>query len=230
MDKTKIWIVASSIVMAGILALGWFVGIDPQLQAKAATDELRESVDAQNEATQLAIGRLKGDFEKIDELRTELAGLRSSIPESGNMPAFLTQLDNVAKASKTTVTALSVSEAVEYTAPATAVEVVPEAETGAEPAPEAEAVPDAAAAPVDEAAADVPSVITDSRVTSANFVVIPVTVTVEGDAAGARSFLDKLQHGARLFLATNISIAPKDIEAGSFSATVGGYVYVLLKE
>lgn len=229
MDKTKIWILASSIVMIGILALGWFVGIDPQLQAKAATDEQRASVEAQNDATELAIGRLKGDFENIDALRTELAGLRSSVPATGDLAAFLTQLDNLAKASETTVTALNVSEAVEYTAPATAVEVVPEAEPGAEAAPEAEAAPDAAA-PVEEPAADVPSVITDSRITSANFVVIPVTVTVEGDAAGARSFLDKLQHGPRLFLATQISIAPKDIIAGSFSATVGGYVYVLLKE
>ena len=229
MDKTKIWILASSIVMVGILALGWFVGIDPQLQAKAATDEQRVSVEAQNEATQLAIGRLKGDFENIEALRTELAGLRTSIPASGDLPAFLSQLDTLTKESKTTVTALSVSEAVEYTAPATAIQATPEpAEPGAEPAPEAEAAPDAAA-PAEETA-PVPSVITDSRITSANFVVIPVTVTVEGDAAGARSFLDKLQHGPRLFLATQISIAPKDIVAGTFSATVGGFVYVLLKE
>lgn len=228
MDKTKIWIAASSIVMAGILALGWFVGIDPQLQAKAATDELRESVEVQNDATQLVIGKLKGDFENIDELRTELTGLRSSIPATGDLPAFLTQLDDLAKASNTIVTSLNVSEAVEYTAPATAVEVVPETEPGAEAAPEAEAAPDAA--PAEEAATDVPSVITDSRITSANFVVIPVTVTVEGDGAGARLFLDELQHGPRLFLATQITLEPKDAVSGVFSATVGGYVYVLLKE
>lgn len=229
MDKTKIWIVASSIVMAGILVLGWFVGIDPQLQATAATDELRESVEVQNDATQLEIARLKGDFENIDDLRTELAGLRSSVPATGDLPAFLSQLDDLARASNTTVTSLNVAEAVPYTAPATAVEVVPEAEPGAEAAPEAEAAPDAAA-PTEEATADVPSVITDSRITSANFVVIPVTVTVEGDAAGARSFLDELQHGPRLFLATQITLEPKDAVSGVFSATVGGFVYVLLKE
>src|SRR5690606_26277867 len=110
MDKTKIWILASAIVMVGILALGWFVGVDPQLKAKASTDEQRVSVEAQNTATELAIVKLKKDFESIDELKTELAGLRSSIPAAGELPDFLTQLDNLAAGSKTKVISLTVSE------------------------------------------------------------------------------------------------------------------------
>lgn len=227
MDKNKIWSLASIVVMVGVLALGWFAGIDPLLQARAATEEQRVTVEAQNEATQLTIARLKGDFENIDALTADLAAMRVSVPEAGSMPAFLTQLDTLARDSNTTVTALSVSEAIEYTPPATAVVEPPAAEPDAEaPAPDAEApVP----APV-EALPEAPRVITDSRITSANFIAIPITVTVDGDKAGTRSFLDKLQHGPRLFMATQITTASKGGEDDlEYSATVSGYVYVLLQ-
>lgn len=222
MDKTKIWILASSIVMVGILALGWFVGVEPQLKAKAAADEQRVAVEAQNTATELTNIKLKSDFEKIEELQTQLAGLRSSIPAVGQMPAFLTQLDNLAAASKTKVISLTVSEAVEYTVPETSVppvEVDGEAETDA-------ADVDVVAEPVPE----VPKTITDSRITSENFIAIPIEVSVEGDRNGARSFVDKLQHGPRLFMATQIVILPLDEKPGMFTSTVTGYVYVLLND
>ncbi|MET4638625.1 hypothetical protein [Mycetocola sp. 2940] len=222
MDKNKIWSLASVIVMIGVLALGWFAGIDPLLKARAATEEQRVSVEAQNEATQLAIARLKGDFENIDALKAELVELRTSVPAAGSMPAFLTQLDTLARESNTTVKSLSVSEAIEYTAPSTAVEEPP----AAEPAPDSEAP---APAPV-EAEPETPSVITDSRITSANFIAIPITVTVNGDKAGTRSFLDKLQHGPRLFMATQVSTGPVGDDGVEFTATVSGYVYVLLKD
>lgn len=224
MDKTRIWVIAASIVMAGILALGWFTGIDPQLKAKAASDQERASVEAQNEATELAIATLKGDYENIEALRAELARLRTSIPATGNMPAFLTQLDNLSKASNATVTTLTVDEAVEYTAPATAIEAAP-----VEPAnPEADATTDATVAPVEEAP-EAPSVITDPRITAENFVVIPVSIVAAGDKAGVRSLVDKLQHGPRLFLATQVSIVD-DVDAGTSTTTIGGFVYVLLQK
>ncbi|MBG6238964.1 Tfp pilus assembly protein PilO [Mycetocola sp. CAN_C7] len=223
MDKTKIWILASAIVMVGILALGWFVGVDPQLKAKASTDEQRISVEAQNTATELTIVKLKKDFETIDDLKTQLAGLRGSIPAEGQLPSFLTQLDTLAAASNSKVTSLTVSEAIPYTAPATSVAPVEEPVDSEGEAPDA----DAAAEPE---APDVPDTITDPRITPENFVAIPVEVQVEGDRDAARAFISELQHGPRLFMATNITIAPIEDKPGVFTATISGYVYVLLKE
>jgi hypothetical protein len=77
---------------------------------------------------------------------------------------------------------------------------------------------------------DVPTTITDPRITPENFVAIPVDVTVEGDKVGARLFLDKLQHGTRLFMATQISLMPIDDKPGMFTSQVTGYVYVLLRK
>lgn len=223
MDRTKIWILASAVAMVGILALGWFVGIEPQLKERASTDQQRIAVEAQNKATALAIVQLEKDFETIDELKSELAGLRLSIPADGQLPGFLSQLDVLAAASKTKVVSLTVSEAVEYTAPATSVAPVEapaegedtEADAAAEPAPE---VP------------EVPEIITDTRITAENFIAIPVTVKVQGDRNGARAFIDKLQHGPRLFMATLLAIEPLEEGVGVFTTTVTGYVYVLLQK
>jgi Tfp pilus assembly protein PilO len=228
MDKNKIWILASAIVMVGILALGWFVGVDPQLKARASTEEQRISVEAQNTATELAIAKLKADFEGIDELQTELAGLRTSIPADGSLPTFLSQLDTLASESGTKVTSLEVAEAIEYTPPATSVVVPPvEDEEGA--------TADSGAADTDPAVTapevpETPTVTTDPRITAENFVVIPITVAVLGDRDGARSFVDKLQHGPRLFMATQITISPDEENPMLEVATVTGYIYTLLSK
>ena len=229
MDKYKIWILGLAIAMVGILAMGWFVGVDPQLQAKAAADEQRASVEAQNTATVATIEKLKGDFETIDALRAELAGLRGSIPAGGELPAFLTQLDTLASESATTVTALTVAEAIEYTAPATSVVEVPVEGAEGESAEGEDAAEADAAASVPEGP-ETPTVITDNRITSENFVAIPITVTVQGDRDGSRVFIDKLQQGPRLFMATQITMTPKDDEPGQFDTTMTGYVYTVLEK
>ncbi|PWC06733.1 hypothetical protein [Mycetocola zhujimingii] len=233
MDKYKLWVLGLAVVMVGILAMGWFVGVDPQLQAKAAADEQRVSVEAQNDATVQTIAKLKGDFESIDALRAELAGLRSSIPADGDLPAFLTQLDTLAAESGTTVTSLTVAEAIEYTAPETSV-VVPPAEAPAEDSGE-EAAEGDEAAETDAAASEpegpeTPTVITDARISAENFVAIPITVNVQGDRDGVRSFVDKLQHGPRLFMATQLSMAPKDDAPELLVTVVTGYIYTLLEK
>ncbi len=229
MDKTKIWVLASTIVMVGILALGWFAGVQPQLSAKASTDEQIVSVEAQNQATQLTIAKLKKDFESIDELKSELTGLRGSIPAAGELPDFLTQLDNLAAGSRTKVTSLTVADAVAYTMPLTSVAPIVIPAEGEAAEPEADTNADAAAE-VSPEVAPAPRTITDPRITPENFVAIPVEVAVEGDRAGARLFLDKLQHGPRLFMATQISITPVDEKPGVYTSRVSGYVYVLLQK
>lgn len=227
MDKTKIWILASAIVMVGILALGWFVGVDPQLKAIASTDEQRVSVEAQNTATELATVKLKKDFESIDDLKTQLAGLRGSIPAESELASFLTQLDVLAAASKSKVTSLTVSEAIPYTAPETS---TPPVEAPVEGEADGEGEEEPAADTPAEDVPEIPRTITDPRINSENFVAIPVEVTVEGDRDAARAFIDELQHGPRLFMAITINIAPIEDKPGVFTSTVSGYVYVLLKE
>ena len=50
MDKNRLWIIGAVVVMVAIVALGWVVAIQPQLDAAAAADAQRATVDATNAA------------------------------------------------------------------------------------------------------------------------------------------------------------------------------------
>lgn len=244
MDKNRMWILGSAIVMVGVLVLGWFIGIQPQLAAKALNDVQRYSVEAENGATEAALTVLKADFDNIDALRTELATLRGSIPAVAGISAFLTEVDAIRASSETTVTSISVADPVAYTMPATAVVVpevpaeVPAEGTEAEPEETTDAVaPEVPTGPV------APLVPTDPAITEGNFVAIPISLVIEGSYASGLDFVDKLQHGTRLFMVTNFTSSPRDgaaapeegaEDAGPVEAdattTITGYIYALLDE
>ncbi len=48
MDRNRLWIIGAVVVMVAIAALGWVVGVQPQLDAAAAADAQRATVDATN--------------------------------------------------------------------------------------------------------------------------------------------------------------------------------------
>jgi Tfp pilus assembly protein PilO len=235
-----------------VLVLGWFVGIQPQLAAKALSDVQRYSVATENEATETALVVLKDDYGNIEALRTELAALRESLPAAAEISAFLTQLDAIALSSDTQVNTITIADPVPYTVPATAV-VVPEvpADTPAEGADAAEGaeanteeateavVPEVPTGPV------APLVPTDPMITETNFVAIPISLSVGGSYANALNFVDQLQHGKRLFMVTQFASSEADTAAApdenggdvkaapaasGATTTISGYIYALLEK
>lgn len=78
--STRIWSFATVLLIIVVVALGWFLGIAPKLAEAARFDSDRLAVQAQNEVTRAAIAQLEADFERIDELRSELALLRAEFP------------------------------------------------------------------------------------------------------------------------------------------------------
>lgn len=230
MNRDKIWIVASAIVMIGVLALGWFVGVQPQLAAKASTDAQRATVDAQNESTTSVIAKLKGDFATIDEWRERLEELRASIPADAQLPLFVKQLDDLASSSATVITGIAIADAIPYTPPATT-------ETGAAAEGDEEAdgsdsgdseTEDATEpAPTEPAA---PDIFTDARITGSNFVAIPIGIQLIGTYADALDFVSELQHGTRLFLVTTLTTEENSDDPALVDATIAGYAYALIDE
>lgn len=85
---------------------------------------------------------------------------------------------------------------------------------------------------------------TNPRITSNNFIVVPVQFSVTGDYSSVLNFVHEVQVGARLFLISNLSsmgatdgkaVAVHGNKSGpnvlqKVDATVGGYVYVLIGE
>ncbi|OII23678.1 hypothetical protein [Frigoribacterium sp. MCBA15_019] len=223
MDRNRMMLIAAALTGVVVLALGFLVGVQPQLVAASSAESQQQSVEAQNETLRASLATLETDNAKLPDLKSELATLDTSVPSQAALSSFLTELDQLAGASGTTVTGFTSSDATVYEPTTTDV---------AAPAATDEAASDsggtAATAP---AAPTAPDLVTDPLVTATNFSSIPITVSIQGSYAQARDFLSKLQGGSRLFLVTTFASTGSS-EAGDATGvpdqwTVGGLVYVL---
>lgn len=204
--RTKV--IIGAVVMVLIIVAGWFLGAQPQLSQAAIASEQTATVTAANVAAQERLVSLAAENEELPALQQQLAELSASIPASANTSAMLTDINAIAAASGVTVDGVAFDAAASY---ATAADADPSAPVTADPL-----------APY-----------SDSRITSANFISIPVRVDVTGSYDAVLSFLAGVQGGTRLFLVNNFSstrnaASGEDAAAASVSATVGGYVYVLV--
>lgn len=230
MNKNRLWLIGSVLVMVFVLVGGVFLGIQPQLAAAAAANEQRVSVEASNAGQSAVLDQLKKDFEGIDGLKAELAPLRASVPSGTRMPAFVNQIDALAGATQVTLDGFTVSEATPYApveAPAAA----------AEPAASSTSTTTATPAPTPVDSVTVPTAgvppVTSAQITAENFASLAVTVTVSGAYANALSFVNGLQTGERLFLVTGLTTTSKasgegEDPTGQVTAVISGLVYVLV--
>ena len=78
--STRLWTFATVIIVIVLLALGWFLGVSPQLTAAAVAELERQNVAAQNVALRAATDALAADFASIDELRDQLVEVEGEFP------------------------------------------------------------------------------------------------------------------------------------------------------
>ena len=239
MDKNRLWVIGSVLVMVAILALGYVLGIQPQLKSASAARTERLTVVATNAEQALVLAQLKKDFAGIDLVRNELAPLALSVPRGTEMPAFIDQLSALAGRSQVTLSTIGVSEPVAYASVAPPVAEAPVADASPADGVAADAaVADlVAAAPV--ATAGVPPVV-NSSITAANFASLSVQISIKGDYSRVLDFVNGLQTGSRLFLVSGLTtsvvaaegaaegVAP--VASGTVDATITGLVYVLVPD
>jgi len=206
-------------LMIVLVAAGWFLVAQPQLAAAATANATLVDVQSQSVATQATIKQLIGEQKDLPKLTKDLAALRLSIPAGAESSAYINGLDALAAASGVTITELTLSDPVVYSSPAPA---APAPTAGATPSPAPKPSASPTAAPV-KTGWTPPS---DARITGANFIAIPVSVTTAGDWATTLTFLKGLQSGQRLFLITGLSTELD--QSGVLKATAKGYIYVLL--
>ncbi|WP_152970121.1 hypothetical protein [Frigoribacterium sp. RIT-PI-h] len=199
MDRNRMFLIAAALTGVVVSVLGFLVGVQPQLSATTAAGEQQANVEAQNAALRESLTQLEEDNAELPTLKSDLGTLTTSVPSQAALSSFLTELDQLADASGTTITGFTSSDAVSYEP------VGSDAAAAATAPPEASAAPPAAGAPAAPAAPALPTapeLVTDPLVTAANFSSIPLTVSIQGSYAQARDFLGKLQGGSRLFLVT----------------------------
>lgn len=206
---------ALSFLLVVVVIVGWLVGIAPQLADASSANANRAAVLAQNAANEAILRKLKADYVGIDGFRKELSILKVAVPSSAEISTFVTELNQLANTHRVTVRSITVNDAKAY-APAA-------------PAPGG-----------GTSGASIP-VTTNPRITSSNFIVIPVQFSVTGDYSKVLDFVHEVQVGSRLFLISNLSsVGETDAQAVTsigesgpnalqkVQATVGGYIYVLL--
>ncbi|MHB1234487.1 MAG: hypothetical protein ACYCZK_02310 [Microbacteriaceae bacterium] len=223
MEANRIWTIGSIVLMVVIVAAGWLLGIQPQLAAADAANQSRAQVHSSTVANQAVLEQLKKDYQGLDQLKQQLAALRQAVPAQADASAFVTELNALASAHQVTVKSIVVSDAKPYSPPPAA---------PASPAPSASPAPTASPSPAPPPAGTAPGA-SNPQITAANFIVIPVQVTVSGPYGNVLDFVAGLQTGQRLFLVTAFSsgvatAGPGPAVAGTTASTVSGFMYVLL--
>jgi Tfp pilus assembly protein PilO len=239
MDKNRLWVIGSVLVMVVVVALGLVVGVQPQLAAIASANEQLAAVEQTNAEHEASLAKLKEDFTGIDALNQQLASLSQSVPSGTDVPAYVDQLDALAKANEVTLKSLTVADATAYTPIAPVAPAVPAASSGAPATP----APTPTAAPV--AAPGAPPV-TNAKITDKNFASLAVTISISGSYGNVLNFVNGLQTGTRLFLVTGLTTtaaadaaAPTDATAGAKNAqpapstpnvegTISGLIYSIV--
>lgn len=228
MDSNRIKMIAAVLSGVAVLALGFLLGVQPQLSAASAAADQRSVIETQNEGLRATLAQLVAENGQLSTLAADRDTRRASVPDAAEMPELIRQLDDMAGAAGVPVTSFTTADAVSYEMPASAAAPAADAATtdGAEPAEGADA---SAAAPAEAAGPTAPTTFTDPAVTAANFSTIAVTVDIQGSYDQALDFVDRLQKGSRLFLVTTITSAEGDegATAGAQTWTVGGLVFVL---
>lgn len=250
MDRNRLWTLGAVVVMIAVIAGGWFLGIQPQLDAGGAANQTRQTVEAQNAQSAATLVALKKDYSGIGALKHQLAQLRQSVPSTAAMSAFVTELDTLAGSYGVSVTSISVSDALPYVqpapaapAPAPAAAAAAGSGSTATPTPAPTATTPATPAPgttpsTTSATTETGAATSAPAITATNFAAIPVQLALTGSYEQVLDFVHGLQNGSRLFLVTALSTTTATAGAagaaapstGGVDATVGGLVYVLLAD
>lgn len=195
------------------VALGWVLGISPLLTQADLASSQAQAADSQNAAQQASLVKLKGQYDKLPELRAELEKLQLAVPETANLDDFLDQLQAIAQSTGVTITAFTAAEGTLYGGGTSAT-------APAAPAPTATATP----APGGASATSPSGTTTSASITDRLFSV-PVTVAVQGTPEQVMAFTDASQKGIRFFLVTSDQFTGASSAGGG--GTLTGFVFVV---
>lgn len=213
MNKNRMSVFGAILAMVVTVAGGWLFGIAPQLTTVASANRDRATVITANTRNEILLAKLKRDYENIDALKNQVTTLQESVPTTADVSSFVTELNSLANARKVTLKSINVSDARAYTptTQATAAKTTPSG-----------------------------SPQTNPKITTTNFVTIPVTIGVTGDYSKVLDFVNDVQLGRRLFLVSTLSSMGATNSKGvkgspttsggsqKVESTIAGFMYVLL--
>lgn len=218
MDLNRLWTFGTVILIGAAAVLGWVLAVAPKLGEAQLADADRVSVEIQNSAYETQVSTLKKKFDSIEGLRSDLTSLRMAVPSAADIPEFVAQLDTIAQQHQVTLTSILVSDAQPYVPIVAVAPVAPSAapSDSSEPAPTP--TPAAVAAPTATEVAAAMAPQPNELITGANFVSVPIALSITGRYGNVLDFLESLQKGTRLVMVTTFATAAGSVTT---SATAG---------
>ena len=205
MNRSRIMTVAAVLVIGAVLALGWFLGVDPQLAQARTADADRAGVEEVNRAYEAKLVELKELDKRLPQLETELATLSRSIPSDADISTLLGELNAIATSSGVQITSIRADIPAAFAGKG---EVIPATDPGDPGAPVTETT----------------TAAETTTVGSTGMVSIPISVSVRGERDATLLFTQLVQSGNRLYLVTELDV----VIAGELTTTtLEGLVYVL---
>jgi Tfp pilus assembly protein PilO len=114
MNTTRMWTLASIVVIVAVVAGTWFVGISPKLEEAEKANADRSTVEAQNQIHEAKLASLKQQAERIDELKGELDALHKAVPNTAELSVLINQISTLAANAGVTITQLTTSDPVRF--------------------------------------------------------------------------------------------------------------------
>lgn len=192
----RVWSFATVILIIVVVALGWFLGIAPKLAEAARFDSERLAVQGQNEVTRAVIAQLEADFERIDELRAELALLRAEFPNQAEYDDAVQEFITSILAEDLVLQNLQINEP----SPSTAAVLGPD-----ENAPE-------------------PEINGDGLLPAGSLLLVSVSITVFGPLDDTLAFVDALQQSPRFGVVPGLTFSNDGGGGGQTTITLNIYV------
>ena len=216
MNQIKMRVAGAILLILLIVGGGWFLGIEPSLAIASSANQERVRVNSLNNLNEFFLAKLRSDYQNITALQSQLNLLRVSVPTTANLSKFISELNSLASKENVTVKSIQFNDAKPYSFIGQTLGAAGKQEP--------------------------PPPLSNSKITSTNFVVIPMQISVTGIYSDVLDFLNSVQVGPRLCLITTLSttgsagakaigITPPLIAdfSGRVDASMGGYVYVLLE-
>lgn len=129
MDKFRLSLIVFGVVAVAILAGGWALGIQPQLNRIGAADSQTASIRQINNAQEAENAALAADNANLAQYKADLAADEAQIPTTRSQQALIDQINGVASAAGVTVQSLVFDQAMAYAPPAAVPVSLPTAQT-----------------------------------------------------------------------------------------------------
>lgn len=213
MTGNRMWMLGVTLAAVVIVALGWLFAISPMLAQAELASSQAESTTAQNTTQQIALARLKGQYDKLPELKADLTNLQVAVPETVNLDDFLDQLQQLAQSAGVTITTFTAAEATPY--------------GGAEAAAGSTASNSSSSGSTSTDASKTTSSSSAAAGVKARLFSVPISIAVKGSPEQVMAFTDASQKGERFFLVTTDTFTGSRDHPEDDGGTLTGFVFVV---